>query len=113
MGSVHVTDSVKELCRDNAKGLCKRGNTCRFLHAPSPETSNGSSSNATPAAPRKFTGDCNYCKKQGHKSKDCFKKKRDEKAKRQRSLRMLCSKSAMPKTPKKCNSTALSTLSRN
>jgi len=81
MGAVHVTDSVKELCRDNAKGLCKRGNNCRFLHAPSPQTSNGSPSNATPAAPRKFTGDCNYCKKQGHKSKDCFKKKRDEKAK--------------------------------
>ena len=30
---------------------------------------------------RQFDGKCNYCKKKGHKERDCYKKKRDEKEK--------------------------------
>lgn len=53
---------TQEICRDFAKGKCRRGNRCRYKHV---------------NPPRK----CAHCGKTNHSEKDCWKKQRERKDK--------------------------------
>ena len=52
-------EKSQEVCRDHAKGQCKRGNKCRFRHVEQPRR-------------------CAYCKKNGHTEPHCWAKKREQ-----------------------------------
>ena len=68
--------STTETCRQFARGLCKRGDNCRYKHVQQPPQTGDKGSQSQPKA--KFKGKCNHCGKPGHKEAFCWKKKRDE-----------------------------------
>ena len=74
-------NTSEEICRAFAKGKCYRKH-CRFKHILPPGGTNTTNQQQERSS-RKFTGNCNYCQKLGHKAKDCFKRKADEKKKGQ------------------------------
>ncbi len=65
--------SSEDLCRDFAKGMCRRGNGCRFIHVAQPHL----------GAPPPAVGSklCSYCGMTNHLVATCNKKRRDDAAK--------------------------------
>ena len=76
--SVHNTT---EVCRGFARGRCKFGSSCRYLHTTPPQGFTPSASRSTDdGGQRKIT--CFYCKKQGHRKADCRKRQADIESKK-------------------------------
>ena len=71
--ALHAGTSSAELCRQFARGQCRRGDRCRYRHASAPSQSNGRSH-----AGRREGRTCHYCGKVGHLIKDCRRKKRED-----------------------------------
>ena len=58
--ALHAGTSSAELCRQFARGQCRRGDRCRYRHASAPSQSNGRSH-----AGRREGRTCHYCGKEG------------------------------------------------
>jgi hypothetical protein len=71
--AAHSTQNQSNnICRAYARnGKCRNGDSCKYKHV------------SRPNAPKQQRKKCNYCKRNGHVEKDCYKKQREEKEKKQ------------------------------
>lgn len=73
-----VLSRKQETCRKFAKGLCKNGHKCNYLHPDPPTQQEQRRPHQAEQPHPSFGGDCFYCGKRGHKKFECKKKKADE-----------------------------------
>jgi hypothetical protein len=79
--SVHFTstndNNKTETCRNFAKGSCKRGSSCHYLHTTPP---NRPLRTGNDRDRQRSSSTCTYCKRQGHEARRCFKRLDDHDA---------------------------------